>query len=609
MTVSVPTNKVAYDGTGSTTVFSFAFSIFSVTDLRIILRDTTGAETVKALTTDYSVSPSPWTTGGSITMLVAPAIGETLLIKRQISATQLVDYRDGDAFPAETHEGALDKLTYLIQQLQEETGRAVTLQEVTALSGLVLPDPTPGTVLYSADGASLDWGTLTTLTGSPIVTPVSVLDGGTGASTAAGARTNLGEVAGGSFFTKKHNFAATVAPTPSDDGSAGYSVGSHIYNTTTDVIYDCIDASVGAAIWLARTTDTGPAFKNRLINGDMRIDQRNAGAAVVVNSNTTFYGLDMWRGFGAAADGVFNLARSTASPPPGFTHFLRATVTTADGAIGATQSYSIYTVIEGSTMSDIGFGAAGASTLTLSFKVRSSLSGTFSGSLRNNANNRSYAFSFSISAVNTWETKAITISGDTAGTWPTDNSGWGLLSLDLGAGTSLRKAANSWDATASVTGVTGAVSLIATNGATFDLTGVQLEPGNAATAFEQLSMQTKLQRCEAYFEKSFALEQAAVQNSLTTVGCFYALQVMGASISQGLGTIWFRTRKRATPTMVFYNPSAANAQARNSSTGTDYSGVSATSAGEICSGIFGTSPAGSASGQNVLIHWSASAEL
>jgi hypothetical protein len=128
MTVSTTSNKVTYAGNGSTVSFSFPFRIFAASDLRVIVRSSTGVESLKTLTTDYTVGAGPWPTGGLVTMVVAPAVGEQLLIKREVSVTQLVDYITADTFPAETHEAALDKLTMIAQQLGEKIGRTLTLQ-------------------------------------------------------------------------------------------------------------------------------------------------------------------------------------------------------------------------------------------------------------------------------------------------------------------------------------------------------------------------------------------------------------------------------------------------------------------------------------------------
>lgn len=607
MTVPIASNKVLYSGNGSTTVFAFAFPITAEADLRVILRDSTGDETVQVLTTDYTVSASPWSSGGSITMIVAPASGETLLVKREVAATQLVDYRDGDAFPAETHESALDKLTYLVQQVLETNTRAVTLQEVTALTGLTLPDPSAGTVLYSADGLTLLWGALATLTGSPIVTPVAISDGGTGGITAAAARTNLGENASGSPFTRKHNFAAAVAPATTDDTSADYAVGSFWYDTTADIFYTCIDSTASAAVWVLMRNDARPGFKNRVINGDVVIDQRNVGAAVTVNSTSSFFGADMWRGAGEAADGVFTMTRSTATPPSGFTHFMRAAVTTADASIGASQTYRMVVPFEGLNMADLGFGAAGAQSVTVSFWVRSSLTGVFSGALKNNGSTRSYPFSFTINSANTWEKKTITIAGDTSGTWSTDNTLWGVLIFDLGSGTTLRGTAGAWVGS-SINGVTGAVSLIATNSATLDITGLQLEAGTVATEFERLSFATRLERCQRYYQKTFPMATAPAQNA-GVAGTIRGVAAIAGTASRYMTTGWtFATRMCAAPTVVTYNPSAANAQVRDTSLAVDCSATSVNGE-ERAVYVITSGNAATVAASTLALHLTASAEL
>ena len=133
----------------------------------------------------------------------------------------------------------------------------------------------------------------------------------------------------------------------------------------------------------------------------------------------------------------------------------------------------------------------------LSFWVRSSLTGTFGGALQNGAGNRSYPFSYAVVAANTWEQKAVTIVGDTSGTWLTTN-GIGIEAFfSLGAGSTVSGTAGAWAASGLIS-ATGAVSVVGTNGATFYITGVQLEKGSTATSFDYRPYGTELALCRRY---------------------------------------------------------------------------------------------------------------
>jgi hypothetical protein len=241
------------------------------------------------------------------------------------------------------------------------------------------------------------------------------------------------------------------------------------------------------------------SFKNRIINGDMRIDQRNAGAAVTINTASNIYTVDRWFASGQATDGVFTVDQVT-DAPAGFTNSTKITVTTADASIGSTQTYLFNYFIEGTNTADLGFGTANAKTVTVSFWVRSSLTGTFGGSLSNGANNRAYPFTYSISAANTWEYKTVTIDGDTSGTWGTD-TGRGIgFRFQIGAGSSASATAGSWTGTSNIFGTTGATNIISTVNADWYITGVQLEVGSVATPFERRPFGTELQLCQRYYQ-------------------------------------------------------------------------------------------------------------
>jgi hypothetical protein len=264
------------------------------------------------------------------------------------------------------------------------------------------------------------------------------------------------------------------------------------------------DLASGAAVSNIGYTPTNQQaeninFRNRIINGDMRIDQRNAGSSFTVTNAGNNYTLDRWAANGESADGVFTVQQSSTAPT-GFVNSALITTTTADASIGAAQFYLLRYFIEGYNVADLNWGTANAKTVTLSFWVRSSLTGTFGGAATNNPIDRSYPFSYSISVADTWEYKTITIAGDTTGTWLKDN-GLGLrLAFSLGVGSDRIGTAGSWEG-ANRASVTGAVSVIGTLNATWYITGVQLEVGSVATPFERRPYGTELSLCQRYYIK------------------------------------------------------------------------------------------------------------
>ena len=237
-------------------------------------------------------------------------------------------------------------------------------------------------------------------------------------------------------------------------------------------------------------------MKNIIINGDMSIAQRTT-SAVTINSGTIQYGIDRFGARGMSSAGVFTIEQST-DAPTNFVNSFKATVTTADSSIASDATYRVVQHIEGNMIRNLNWGTAQAQDVTLSFKVKSSLTGTFGGAIINGDYNRFYNFSYTISSANTWTDVSVTIDGDTSGTWVTNNTLGIRLSLSLGAGSGEVGSAGSWG-TATYEGVTGQTNLIATNGATWQITGVQLEAGTTASDFEFLPVDVNLQRCQRYF--------------------------------------------------------------------------------------------------------------
>jgi hypothetical protein len=235
-------------------------------------------------------------------------------------------------------------------------------------------------------------------------------------------------------------------------------------------------------------------FRNRIINGDMRIDQRNAGASSTIAGTRTYY-LDRWNSV-EITDGAATIQQVT-DAPSGFNNSLKVTVTSADTSLGATQFIDVQTRIEGFNIADLGWGTASAKPVTLSFWVRSSLTGTFGGSFTNDSD-RSYPFTYTISSADTWEQKSVTVVGDTTGTWATNNAKGILVTFGLGVGSTYSGTAGAW-AGSFLLSATGAVSVVGTSGATFYITGVQLEAGTVATPFERRDYGRELIMCQRYY--------------------------------------------------------------------------------------------------------------
>jgi hypothetical protein len=311
---------------------------------------------------------------------------------------------------------------------------------------------------------------------------------------------------------------------PSADGTSGQAL-------TTD--------GAGTLSWAAGAPDSGYNFRNRIINGDMRIDQRNAGAAVSAATNTNPYTVDRWSFFGDPAGKVtLQQNQGSVTPPAGFVNYMGLTSSSAYSP-AAGDAFRFQQIIEGLNISDLGWGTANAKTVTVSFWVRSSLTGLFGGALSNDGLNRSYPFSFSISSADTWEYKTVTIPGDTSGTWLTTNGIGIRLFFDVGCGTNTKGTAGAW-AGAFYAGVTGGTNVVATNNATFQFTGVQLEVGSVATPFERRPYGAELALCQRY-----ALKYNTDAIVYAFIGAGYATSTTNANISLPL-PVQMRTAPTAT---------------------------------------------------------------
>jgi len=303
-------------------------------------------------------------------------------------------------------------------------------------------------------------------------------------------------------------------------------------------------------------------MKNRIINGGMVVSQYNGTSSVSIDNTKNQYYIDRWAIQNNTGSAVFSYQQVTTAPT-GFNNSLKITVTTADGALSATNKAQIYQPIEGYNIADLGWGTANAKTVTLSFWVQSSVTGTFGGALGNASDNRAYPFTYTISAANTWEQKSITIAGDTTGTWATDNSTGILLNISLLAGTSRSGTAGAWNSNWN-TSATGATNLLATNGATFYITGVQLEVGSTATSFDYRPYGTELALCQRYYYRL----------SLASDGDRYCVG-FNQSTTSAEGVLFFKNSMRIAPTALEQTGTASNYSIINQTTNVSCSAVPA----------------------------------
>jgi hypothetical protein len=331
------------------------------------------------------------------------------------------------------------------------------------------------------------------------------------------------------------------------------------------------------------TADSLQGFRNRIINGNMVIDQRNAGASVTPTNGQ--YLVDRFIAIQSVASKYSAQQNAGAvTPPTGFSNYQGVTSLSAYSSASGDQFY-IGQRIEASNIGDLAFGTANAQAVTVSFWVRSSLTGTHSGSLINAPTfNRSYPFTFTVSAANTWEFKTVVIPGDTSGTWATSGTGAGLqVVFNLGTGSNFVGTAGAWNGNINY-GATGAVSVVGTSGATFYITGVQLEAGSVATPFERIDYGRQLIQCQRYFV------------SYGGTGSLYEFYGVGLAASTISATILINhpVALRTTPTFNVLN--VGNLQLQGTGGGTmtalvlDQGGVLTSSLGAARTGLTANTP-------------------
>lgn len=396
---------------------------------------------------------------------------------------------------------------------------------VTSVNGY-----TGAVVLANSDIAG--FGTMSTQNANAVAVTGGSVNGTTlGASTPAAAKVTTLDVANG----------LTLAAAP---GTAGQLLTS---------------AGTGAVpTWSAPPSGFG--FKNRLINGAMTIDQRNAGASVTLPSSAV-YTVDRWAGYCTQSSKLTAQQNAGAvTPPAGFSNYLGLTSASAYSVV-ASDLFELFQPIEGVNIADLAWGTASAKDVTLTFKVYSSLTGTFGGGLVNSGNTRNYPFTYSVPVANTWTDISVTVPGSTSGTWLTNN-GIGINVLfGLGAGSNFTATANAWNNTTNGILPTGAVSVVGTNAAKFYITGVQLEVGSKATTFDVRDYGREFIMCQRYFCQSYPYGNVAGTNN----GGQAAINALNGQDGNQIPGVRFPVEMRSAPTTTIYSCSGTAATLSNTS--------------------------------------------